>query len=121
VAVSSNSGFFTPTHGGNGRKKRRKRTGVDKLADFVTDNSPERKMVKKSEIKDFINWVTKEYKQQATIFPSGDTINPQPARVDYKKRWGSNEYDALAAGGSKDKEAQKVPVLDEETEDEPFN
>jgi len=120
VAVSSNAGFFTPTYGGNGRKKRRKRTGVDKLADFVTDNSPERKMVKKSGVKELINWVKKEYKQQATVFPSGDIINPQIARVDYKKRWGSNENDALAAGGSKDKEAQKVPELEEDTEDIPF-
>lgn len=121
VAVSSDSGFFTPTYGGGGkRKKRRKKTGIDKLSDFMTNNSPERKSVKKSEIADFIDWVKKEYKQQATVFPSGETINPQPARVDYKKRWGSNEYDSLAAGGEKDKEAQEVPVLDEETEDIPF-
>ena len=46
VAVASNSGFFTPTYGGNGKKKSKKRTGIDKFADFVTDNSPEKKMIK---------------------------------------------------------------------------
>ena len=125
VAVSSDSGFFTPTYGGGGkRKKRRKRTGIDKLSDFMTNNSPERKSVKKSEITDFIDWVKKEYKQQDTVFPSGETINHQPARVEYKKgmkkTWGYHENDSLAAGGSKDKEAQKVPELEEDTEDIPF-
>jgi hypothetical protein len=121
VAVSSNSGFFTPTYGSRGkRKKRTKKTGIDKLADFVTNNSPERKSMEKSEIVDFITWVEKEYKNRATVFSSGDSINPQIPRIDYKKRWGSNEYDSLAAGGSKDKEAQEVPALDEETEEVPF-
>ena len=121
VAVSSDSGFFTPTYGGGGkRKKRRKKTGIDKLSDFVTNNSPERKSIEKSDILDFVSWVEKEYKNRETVFPSGETINPQIPRVDYKKRWGSNEYDSLAAGGSKDKESQDVPELDEETEDIPF-
>jgi len=121
VAVSSDSGFFTPTYGGGGkRKKRRKKTGIDKLSDFVTNNSPERKAMEKSEIVDFIAWVEKEYKNRATVFSSGDSINRQIPRIDYKKRWGSNEYDSLAAGGSKDKEAQEVRELDEETEDIPF-
>ena len=121
VAVSSDSGFFTPTYGGGGkRKKRRKKTGIDKLTDFVTNNSPERKSIEKSEIVDFVAWVEKEYKNRATVFPSGETINPQIPRVDYKKRWGSSQYDSLAAGGSKDKEAQEVQELDEETEDIPF-
>ena len=121
VAVSSDSGFFTPTYGGGGkRKKRRKKTGIDKLSDFVTNNSPERKSIEKSDILDFVAWVEKEYKNRETVFPSGETINPQIPRVDYKKRWGSNEYDSLAAGGSKDKESQDVPELDEETEDIPF-
>jgi hypothetical protein len=121
VAVSSDSGFFTPTYGSRGkRKKRTKKTGIDKLADFVTNNSPERKSMEKSEVVDFIAWVEKEYKNRATVFSSGETINPQIPRIDYKKRWGSNEYDSLAAGGSKDKEAQEVPALDEETEEVPF-
>jgi hypothetical protein len=108
VFTSTNSGIFSPTYGGGGRKKKKKKkSAVEKLGDFVTDNSPERKMVK-------------EYKNRETVFPSGETINPQIPRVDYKKRWGSNEYDSLAAGGSKDKESQDVPELDEETEDIPF-
>ena len=108
VFTSTNSGIFSPTYGGGGKKKKKKKkSAVEKLGDFVTDNSPEKKMVK-------------EYKNRETVFPSGETINPQIPRVDYKKRWGSSQYDSLAAGGSKDKEAQEVQELDEETENIPF-
>ena len=43
VWTSNNPGSFTPTHGDSKKKKKR---GVDHLVDFVTENSPEKKMVK---------------------------------------------------------------------------
>jgi len=43
VWTSNNPGAFTPTHGDNKKKKKR---GVDHLVDFVTENSPEKKMIK---------------------------------------------------------------------------
>lgn len=45
VFTSTNSGIFSPTHGGNG-KKTKKKSGIERLAQFVTNNSPQKKMVK---------------------------------------------------------------------------
>ena len=44
VWTSNNPGAFTTTHGDD-RKKKKKR-GIDHLVDFVTESSPEKKMVK---------------------------------------------------------------------------
>lgn len=45
VWTSNNPGAFTRTHGDDQPKKKKKR-GVDHLVDFVTGNSPEKKMIK---------------------------------------------------------------------------
>tara|TARA_Y100001951_G_scaffold38814_1_gene30551 strand:- start:3697 stop:4392 length:696 start_codon:yes stop_codon:yes gene_type:complete len=45
VFTSTNSGIFNPTYGGNGRKTKKK-TGIDRLAQFITENSPQKKMFK---------------------------------------------------------------------------
>ena len=45
VFTSTNSGVFTPTHGGN-EKPKKKKTGIERLGQFITDNSPEKKMLK---------------------------------------------------------------------------
>lgn len=67
VFTSTNAGIFTPTHGGGGKKqKARKKTGVDKLADFISDNSPERKMQKSGDdfIVNLIDWVRLELRKE---------------------------------------------------------
>ena len=46
VFTSTNSGVFTPTHGGSKEKPKKKKTGIERLGQFITDNSPEKKMVK---------------------------------------------------------------------------
>jgi hypothetical protein len=45
VFTSTNSGIFTPTYGGNGRKKKKK-SGIERLAQFINNNSPQKKMEK---------------------------------------------------------------------------
>ena len=45
VFTSTNAGIFTPTHGDTERVKKKK-TGIERLGAFITDNSPEKKMVK---------------------------------------------------------------------------
>jgi len=45
VFTSTNSGIFNPTYGGNGSKKKKK-SGIERLAQFVTNNSPQKKMEK---------------------------------------------------------------------------
>jgi len=61
VFTSTNAGIFTPTYGGNGRKRRvkskKKRTGIERLGVFLTDGSPEKKMRKTTVLK---NWVQKQ-------------------------------------------------------------
>ena len=47
VFTSSDAGIFTPTHTDRSKRpKKRKSTGISRLGDFITDNSPERKMQK---------------------------------------------------------------------------
>jgi len=50
VFTSTNAGIFTPTYGGDDKKKKdhKKKTGIERLGQFITDNSPEKKMVKSS-------------------------------------------------------------------------
>tara|TARA_Y100000004_G_scaffold137992_1_gene156439 strand:+ start:22354 stop:23124 length:771 start_codon:yes stop_codon:yes gene_type:complete len=72
VFTSSNAGIFTPTYGDNKRKpKKKKKSGIGRLADFITDNSPERKMAKSESNKfvvDLLQWVTKELRKDDVKF-----------------------------------------------------
>ena len=91
--TSTDAGIFTPTHSERGRKpKKEKRTGVHRLADFLTDNSPERKMAKGDSITttvvNLINWVKMEMRHEDELKKghfrqqtSGETINRQPPRI----------------------------------------
>tara|TARA_R110000824_G_scaffold151772_1_gene322786 strand:- start:238 stop:1512 length:1275 start_codon:yes stop_codon:yes gene_type:complete len=91
VFTSANAGVFTPTYGDRStRRKRRnkkKSSGIERLGDFINDNSPERKMEKS--VVELLKWVTielrkdsnKHFRQQT----SGETINSQPPRLDWKK------------------------------------
>ncbi len=84
VFTSSNSGIFTPTYGDNKRKPEKKRkSGIGRLADFITDNSPERKMAKAKNNKffvDLLQWVTKELRKDDVKFrqqTSSTSMNDQ--------------------------------------------
>jgi len=84
VFTSSNSGIFTPTYGDNKRKpEKKKKSGVGRLADFITDNSPERKMAKAKSNKffvDLLQWVTKELRKDDVKFrqqTSSTSMNDQ--------------------------------------------
>mgnify|MGYP003651648491 FL=1 len=103
VAVSSDSGFFTPTYGGREERikaNKKKRTGIHRLADFINNYSPERKMVKKSNdptslTLELVKWVSKELKKgdvQFTQQTSGTSINNQPPRIDWSKK---NDTDGI--------------------------
>tara|TARA_R110000824_G_scaffold398967_1_gene603695 strand:+ start:203 stop:820 length:618 start_codon:yes stop_codon:yes gene_type:complete len=92
--TSTNSGIFSPTYGKykTPKKKLKGKTGVGRLADFLTENSPEQKM-KKSNAKplvDLINWVTLELRKESssrfTQQNSGTSINDQPPRLDWEKK-----------------------------------
>ena len=134
VAVSTDSGFFTPTYGGGGgrklsraqrkKMKKKKRTGIHRLADFVNDFSPHRKMVKKSSdfTLDLVQWVTSELQKDDSKFrqqTSSEDINPQTAVAKNKENKNPVEFD-----GEPDKNAvieqkdmeQKIRNLDDKEE-----
>ena len=48
VFTSTNAGIFNPTHGDTQRVKTKKKSGIERLGLFVTENSPEKKMMKSS-------------------------------------------------------------------------
>ena len=84
VFTSSNAGIFTPTYGDKERKPKKKvKSGIGRLADFITDNSPERKMAKSKSSKFFIDllqWVTKELRKDDVKFrqqTSSTSMNDQ--------------------------------------------
>lgn len=112
VFTSTNAGIFSPTYGGGGsrrKKKRKKKAGVQRLSEWITDHSPEKKMVK-SFVLDFNEWVSKKFKQQT----SGEDINPQTKEVEGKRN--PVEFEAkpseTADMEQKDME-QKIKLLDD--------
>ena len=134
VFTSANAGIFTPTHSDRGsQKKKKKPTGIERLGDYLTDNSPERKMVKEDTLSiELIKWVTEEFrKEDGKHFrqqTSGETINEQPPRIDWKKgnkemprEDGYGEYDAKPdkmAAIEQDNETKRIKRLDDEKDDE---
>jgi len=110
VFTSTNSGIFTPTYGDNsasnrrkkiqeGKKKRKKRSGIEKLGSWITDFSPERKSLSKGTPTEFatslLQDVSKEYKMKDpklrnkvdTKLPENETVtNYRPKILDWKKK-----------------------------------
>ena len=134
VFTSANSGVFTPTHSERGRgdqKKKKKVTGIERLGDYLTDNSPERKMVKgDSFTTELIQWVRDEFrKEDGKHFrqqTSGETINNQSPRIHWKKgnkempkEDGYSEFDSKPdkmAAIEQDDQNRKIKQLDDEDE-----
>jgi len=94
VFTSTNAGIFTPTHGGNGKdkKEKKKKTGIERLGQFLTDNSPEKKMVKSSvfNLTNLINEVRlelrKDDEKRQTPFNSKPTPDDPPQVVERGKQ-----------------------------------
>lgn len=133
VFTSSDAGIFTPTHTDRSKRpKKRKSTGISRLGDFITDNSPERKMQKSNNfLVDLVKWVTlelrKEDKKRFTRQTSGETINEQIPRIDWKKEEDKNpvEFDAEPddqADIKQNDETNRIKALDDnqgEDDDKP--
>ena len=135
VFTSSDSGIFTPTHSERGKRKKnesKKKTGIERLEQFVSGNSPERKMVKAtpSFTLELVNWVKEElrkgeFRQQN----SGESINDQPPRIDWKKKdmdIPEDKDDVLEFDAETDKQAdvtqngetERIKQLDDEEEND---
>ena len=98
--TSTDAGIFTPTYSDRSTRKKnnkKKRTGIDRLADFLVDNSPERKMAKSEElgseeliaVTDLVKWVTlamrKSDRKGFTQQNSGTNINDQIPSIEWEK------------------------------------
>ena len=124
VFTSENAGIFTPTHTDRGkRRKRRSPTGVDRLNDFITERSPERKM-QNSFATQLVEWATIALRK----YDDSDTVDDntwKPAAKKYSESLSSEreplknpiEFDAspskTAATDQKAEEA-RIKQLDEE-------
>jgi hypothetical protein len=95
VFTSQDTGVFTPSYGGRSERKKRwdknrkgkKRSGVERLGLFITDQSPERKMQKEltSSTVDLIKWVQDELKKDDVKFrqqTSSTSMNDQTKQTD---------------------------------------
>lgn len=105
VFTSQDTGVFTPTYGGRTERKKRwkknrkskKRTGIERLGLFLTDQSPERKMQKShtSSTISLIKWVQEELQKDDIKFrqqSSSTAINDQTKVTDGLKN--PVEFDA---------------------------
>ena len=112
VFTSTNSGIFSPTYGDNGRRNKKKKSGIERLASFVRGNSPSKKMVK-----DFTSFAKEQLTKDEIKFrqqTSGEDINPQTKKIE---GWRNPvEFDAEpdkdAAVEQKDVE-QKIRSIDD--------
>jgi len=117
VFTSTNSGIFSPTYGGSSakhrtsvqdkkKKRKGKKSGVEKLGQWLTDYSPERKSLSKGTATEFavdvLFDVSKEYKMKDpklrnkvdTKLPENETVtNYRPKILDWKK----NDYENAGA------------------------
>ena len=90
VFTSTNAGVFTPTHGRTERVKKKK-TGIERLGQFITDNSPEKKMIKSSveALTDVLNEVRlelrKDDEKRQAPFNSKPTPDDPPQVVERGK------------------------------------
>jgi len=141
VFTSTNSGIFSPTHGGNGQKKKKK-SGIEKLGAFITDNSPEKKMVKatpetltglvdavrmdlqkddeRRKIKRQTPYNSKPIEDDPPQSIEGKTSKPSPIENQLSSGFGANvsQVDALHRAGDKD---IIEPDEDENIPEEPEN
>ena len=98
VFTSSDAGIFTPTHGGHGvhsmsrhqQKKKKKRSGPEKVAMFLDDKSPHTFTKELQALKDF----------EKSAFPS-DNFESQnrmnnPKRLDWQKKKANDAEKAVA-------------------------
>jgi len=122
VFTSTNSGIFNPTYGGNKDKpKKKKKTGIERLGQFITDNSPEKKMVKSSVINltDLVNSVRlelrKEDEKKQTLPHSKATQSDPPQVIE---RGSDLPNDPNLVAGQKMTENDQKRIMDEaKTED----
>ena len=103
VFTSTDAGIFTPTYSDRSTRKKndkKKRTGIDRLADFVVDNSPERKMVKTNELSKQNNDISIDDQTSKVTEENDDelleeTTDPNDAEITTEEENPSGEVDDI--------------------------
>tara|TARA_Y100000034_G_scaffold58629_1_gene71428 strand:+ start:241 stop:837 length:597 start_codon:yes stop_codon:yes gene_type:complete len=103
VFTSTDAGIFTPTYSDRSTRQKnnkKKRTGIDRLADFVMDNSPERKMVKTDELSKQNNDVSIDDQTSKVTEENDDelleeTTDPNDAEITTEEENPSGEVDDI--------------------------
>ena len=103
VFTSTNAGIFTPTYSDRSTRKKndkKNRTGIDRLADFVVDNSPERKMVKTNELSKQNNDISIDDQTSKVTEENDDelleeTTDPNDAEITTEEENPSGEVDDI--------------------------
>ena len=99
VFTSTNAGIFTPTHGGNGKKRnvkpKKKRTGIERLGVFLTDGSPQKKMRKgEGFITELQKWVDESKQHLESISKEVFDTYENPPKVVERKGYLESKTDA---------------------------
>ena len=97
--TSTDAGIFTPTYSDRSTRKKnakRKRTGIDRLAEFIVDDSPKRKMAKSEEtgaVTNLIEWVTLKMRDTEDKYEefSNTDNTPQDEELNTEEEDSSNE------------------------------
>ena len=117
VFTSTNAGVFTPTHGGSREAPKKKKTGIERLGQFITDNSPEKKMVKSpiTALTNLINEVRielmKDDEKRQSPFKSKPTPDDPPQVVE---RESDIPDDPNLVAGQKMTEKEQKRIMNED-------
>ena len=116
VFTSETAGIFTPTHSERSKRKKNNKkppTGIDRLNDFITERSPERKM-QKGFAWDLVDWVRKELKKADEL--QSDRVDDNTWKTEKNPIEFDAEPDKHAAEEQLAEEA-RIKRLDDEGDD----
>ena len=122
VFTSTNAGIFNPTYGERDTKKKKKKsdkkTGIERLGHFVTDNTPEKKMMKSATetLTEVLNSVRielrKEDQKRQTPYKSAP-IETDPPQVIETDAGGATEDGSLVVDQDNTEKEQKK-IMDQD-------
>ena len=122
VFTSTNSGIFSPTHGEREIKPKKKKSGIERLGQFMSGNSPEKKMVKSDLgiltdlVNDVILDMRKEDQKRQTPYNS-KPIEDDPPQVVERESDGATEDGNLVTDQDNTEKEQKRIMEEDKNKD----
>ena len=120
VFTSTNSGIFNPTHGGSNVKPRKKKTGIERLGQFITENSPEKKMVKDNPLTKMLYEVILELRkddEKRQTPPNSKPTQDDPPQVVERESNGATEDGDLVTEQDNTTQNQKKIIEQDKNKD----